>query len=202
MIFENYHVIGNSSSNLLIFLHGWQSNGSHIRDSLDWPRICEMYDLRVIIPTAINQEWFSYDEPNAIKVNHFATRQETLQIKELRENFDLFLKGFNDVKTKLIAGYSQGGSIALDIGLSNSAIDAVWVSSASVYANLMRTYDKTKAIYLYHGSEDTVFPVNRVEIMKKKFTNAYVVMNATTHWEFMLTKERTHFFNFLSNVTT
>lgn len=200
-IVNSYEVIGNvNAQTVLIFFHGWMSCSKDIKNSLNWRKIARLYELLIVLPTAVQNQWFTYENINEKKVRHLATVSEIKSLKNIRTSLLNFIKLFwNEDKKLLLGGYSQGGSVALDIGLTLSIVDAIWISSSAPYSNMLREYDLNKKIYIHHGDLDTVFDNERVINTFKKFTQVKMKVSNTNHWEFMKTTEMEHFLNFLNS---
>lgn len=201
-IVNSYKTIGHiNAQTVLIFFHGWMSCGKDIENSLNWTKIAKLHDLLIILPTAVHNQWFSYENTNEEKVKHIANLSEIKSLKSIRTSLLNFINLFwNEDKKLLLGGYSQGGSVALDIGLTLSIVDGIWISSSAPYSNMLREYDLNKKIFLYHGVFDTVFDYERVINTFKKFTSVNIKISNTNHWEFMKSAEIKHFSVFLNSI--
>ena len=201
-IVDSYKTFGSAhASTVLVFFHGWMSCGNDVEKSMDWSKISMDYDILVVIPTAINLQWFSYNEETEKKVKYLAHPSEILGLKSIRQSLLHFFENFmsNKTTTLLVGGYSQGGSVAIDIGLISPRISSIWVSSSAPYTNMLREYNLEKKIYVYHGFNDTVFDFERVKTSFHKFSYVNRTTDVTNHWNFMEKREFEHFHYFLSS---
>ena len=162
---HEYVSIGSqNSSHRIILLHGWGADEndllpigkSIIRNScLEF----ELISLKApaLRPNDIGRQWYSLFPPN--------WDEAETSVDKLFDTLNEFDKTKISLKKTVLLGFSQGGAMAIDAGLS---LDLGLVISCSGYAHPKWDPIKTNPVLLSHGLQDEVVPIKASREISKR----------------------------------
>jgi len=165
----------------VIWLHGLGADGHDFEPIVDELTFANKSDTRFIFPHApvravtINSgiEMRAWYDIVAMQINEqqdeAGMRKSAQQIEALIENE--IAQGYES-ENILLAGFSQGGAIALHVGLRYSK-PLAGIMALSTYLPLYESVDKERhaanqniPIFYAHGSHDPVIPIGMAEASK------------------------------------
>jgi len=183
------------AKNALIFLHGYNQSAQNAKKLLSEtinPSVLENKSIVIFFP---NKTWYKYTN----EYRHDYNRESLYKVRKyLHIIFDKMSKEYN----LLVAGYSQGATMAIDA--SSTYIKKIPVLSISglplnqpfVYPGEL--YNKKDTIIYYaHGKKDPCILLKEAELLYKPYKTHRIILNAS-HWGFWHhVKFRNFFINFV-----
>ncbi len=174
LMHHEYVSIGSqNSSHRIILLHGWGADaddllsvGKSIIDN-------SCFDFEIISLAApsfrlndTGRQWYSLFPPD--------WNEAEIAVAKLLETLNAFNKTKISLKKTVLLGFSQGGAMAIDAGLS---LDLGLVISCSGYSHPNWNPVKNNPVLLSHGLQDDVVPVNASREILKRLGNKANVNN-------------------------
>jgi phospholipase/carboxylesterase len=155
----------------LVALHGW---GANLRDLVSLAPYFNLPDYQFIFPNAPfphpqvpgGRAWYALDTGDYRGITE--SRQLLFEwLMALEENTGISLNN------TVLLGFSQGGAMALDIGLS---LPLKAICSLSGYLHFQPDPDIVEAglqfppVLMIHGQDDTVVPIEEAQRAKEELT--------------------------------
>ena len=165
LMHHEYVSIGSqNSSHRIILLHGW---GADTDDLLPVGKSIihnSCFDFELISlaapsfrPNDMGRQWYSLFPPD--------WNEAEIAVAKLLDTLNAFDKTKISLKKTVLLGFSQGGAMAIDAGLS---LDLGLVISCSGYSHPKWDPIKNNPVLLSHGLQDDVVPVKASrEILKR-----------------------------------
>ena len=165
LMHHEYVSIGSqNSSHRIILLHGW---GADTDDLLPVGKSIihnSCFDFELISLAApsfrlndMGRQWYSLFPPD--------WNEAEIAVAKLLDTLNAFNKTKISLKKTVLLGFSQGGAMAIDAGLS---LDLGLVISCSGYSHPKWDPIKNNPVLLSHGLQDDVVPVKASrEILKR-----------------------------------
>lgn len=158
---------GNKPEHLLILLHGW---GANSQDLAPLAPIFNLPDFQFIFPDAPfphpqvpgGRAWYALDDENYKGLEE--SREQLFQwVVSLEKTIGVPLE------RTILAGFSQGGAMTLDVGL-NFGLPLAGLCSLSGYLHFQpqATNEPLPPVLLVHGIYDPVVPVVSAKIAHKE----------------------------------
>jgi phospholipase/carboxylesterase len=147
---------GNSPNYLVIFLHGW---GADYRDLVPLANVLNLPDCQFLFPNAPfphsggfgGRAWYALDTPD---YNGIQESREMLfnWVLSLEENTGVPLN------RTILAGFSQGGAMILDVGLTLPVV-GLCVCSGYLHFQPQPLDVPSPPVLMNHGTQDPVVPI-------------------------------------------
>ena len=174
LMHHEYVSIGSqNSSHRIILLHGW---GADTDDLLPVGKSIihnSCFDFELISlaapsfrPNDMGRQWYSLFPPD--------WNEAEIAVAKLLDTLNAFDKTKISLKKTVLLGFSQGGAMAIDAGLS---LDLGLVISCSGYSHPKWDPIKNNPVLLSHGLQDDVVPVKASREILKKLRNESNVNN-------------------------
>ena len=174
LMHHEYVSIGSqNSSHRIILLHGW---GADTDDLLPVGKSIihnSCFDFELISlaapsfrPNDMGRQWYSLFPPD--------WNEAEIAVAKLLDTLNAFDKTKISLKKTVLLGFSQGGAMAIDAGLS---LDLGLVISCSGYSHPKWDPIKNNPVLLSHGLQDDVVPVNASREILKRLGNKANVNN-------------------------
>ena len=174
LMHHEYVSIGSqNSSHRIILLHGW---GADTDDLLPVGKSIihnSCFDFELISlaapsfrPNDMGRQWYSLFPPD--------WNEAEIAVAKLLDTLNAFDKTKISLKKTVLLGFSQGGAMAIDAGLS---LDLGLVISCSGYSHPKWDPIKNNPVLLSHGLQDDVVPVNASREILKRLGNEANVNN-------------------------
>ena len=174
LMHHEYVSIGSqNSSHRIILLHGW---GADADDLLPVGKLiidssCFEFELISLAAPSFRQndigrQWYSLFPPD--------WNEAEIAVDKLLDTLNAFNKTKIPLKKTVLLGFSQGGAMAIDAGLS---LDLGLVISCSGYSHPKWNPIKNNPVLLSHGLQDDVVPVNASREILKRLGNEANVNN-------------------------
>ena len=174
LMHHEYVSIGSqNSSHRIILLHGW---GADADDLLPVGKSIihnSCFDFELISLAApsfrlndMGRQWYSLFPPD--------WNEAEIAVAKLLDTLNAFNKTKISLKKTVLLGFSQGGAMAIDAGLS---LDLGLVISCSGYSHPKWDPIKNNPVLLSHGLEDDVVPVDASREILKRLRNEANVNN-------------------------
>ena len=171
---HEYVSIGSqNSSHRIILLHGW---GADADDLLPVGKSIihnSCFDFELISlaapsfrPNDMGRQWYSLFPPD--------WNEAEIAVAKLLDTLNAFDKTKISLKKTVLLGFSQGGAMAIDAGLS---LDLGLVISCSGYSHPKWDPIKYNPVLLSHGLQDDVVPVKASREILKRLGNEANVNN-------------------------
>ena len=171
---HEYVSIGSqNSSHRIILLHGW---GADADDLLPVGKSIihnSCFDFELISLAApsfrlndMGRQWYSLFPPD--------WNEAEIAVAKLLDTLNAFNKTKISLKKTVLFGFSQGGAMAIDAGLS---LDLGLVISCSGYSHPKWNPIKNNPVLLSHGLQDDVVPVNASREILKRLGNESNINN-------------------------
>tara|TARA_B100001113_G_scaffold293406_1_gene250238 strand:- start:15 stop:617 length:603 start_codon:yes stop_codon:yes gene_type:complete len=171
---HEYVSIGSqNSSHRIILLHGW---GADTDDLLPVGKSIihnSCFDFELISlaapsfrPNDMGRQWYSLFPPD--------WNEAEIAVAKLLDTLNAFDKTKISLKKTVLLGFSQGGAMAIDAGLS---LDLGLVISCSGYSHPKWDPIKNNPVLLSHGLQDDVVPVKASREILKRLRNESNVNN-------------------------
>ena len=174
LMHHEYVSIGSqNSSHRIILLHGW---GADTDDLLPVGKSIihnSCFDFELISlaapslrPNNMGRQWYSLFPPD--------WNEAEIAVAKLLDTLNAFDKTKISLKKTVLLGFSQGGAMAIDAGLS---LDLGLVISCSGYSHPKWDPIKNNPVLLSHGLQDDVVPVKASREILKRLRNESNVNN-------------------------
>ena len=174
LMHHEYVSIGSqNSSHRIILLHGW---GADTDDLLPVGKSIihnSCFDFELISLAApsfrlndMGRQWYSLFPPD--------WNEAEIAVAKLLDTLNAFNKTKISLKKTVLLGFSQGGAMAIDAGLS---LDLGLVISCSGYSHPKWDPIKNNPVLLSHGLQDDVVPVKASREILKRLRNEGNVNN-------------------------
>ncbi len=174
LMHHEYVSIGSqNSTHRIILLHGW---GADADDLLPVGKSIihnSCFDFELISLAAPNfrlndmgRQWYSLFPPD--------WNEAEIAVAKLLDTLNAFNKTKISLKKTVLLGFSQGGAMAIDAGLS---LDLGLVISCSGYSHPNWDPTKNNPVLLSHGLQDDVVPINASREIFKRLKNEANVNN-------------------------
>ena len=174
LMHHEYVSIGSqNSSHRIILLHGW---GADTDDLLPVGKSIihnSCFDFELISlaapsfrPNDMGRQWYSLFPPD--------WNEAEIAVAKLLDTLNAFNKTKISLKKTVLLGFSQGGAMAIDAGLS---LDLGLVISCSGYSHPKWDPIKNNPVLLSHGLQDDVVPVKASREILKRLRNESNVNN-------------------------
>ena len=174
LMHHEYVSIGSqNSSHRIILLHGW---GADTDDLLPVGKSIihnSCFDFELISlaapsfrPNDMGRQWYSLFPPD--------WNEAEIAVAKLLDTLNAFDKTKISLKKTVSLGFSQGGAMAIDAGLS---LDLGLVISCSGYSHPKWDPIKYNPVLLSHGLQDDVVPVKASREILKRLRNESNVNN-------------------------
>jgi len=174
LMHHEYVSIGSqNSSHRIILLHGW---GADTDDLLPVGKSIihnSCFDFELISlaapsfrPNDMGRQWYSLFPPD--------WNEAEIAVAKLLDTLNAFDKTKISLKKTVLLGFSQGGAMAIDAGLS---LDLGLVISCSGYSHPKWDPIKNNPVLLSHGLQDDVVPVKASREILKRLGNEANVNN-------------------------
>jgi len=174
LMHHEYVSIGSqNSSHRIILLHGW---GADTDDLLPVGKSIihnSCFDFELISlaapsfrPNDMGRQWYSLFPPD--------WNEAEIAVAKLLDTLNAFDKTKISLKKTVLLGFSQGGAMAIDAGLS---LDLGLVISCSGYSHPKWDPIKYNPVLLSHGLQDDVVPVKASREILKRLRNEANVNN-------------------------
>ena len=174
LMHHEYVSIGSqNSSHRIILLHGW---GADADDLLPVGKSIihnSCFDFELISLAApsfrlndMGRQWYSLFPPD--------WNEAEIAVAKLLDTLNAFDKTKISLKKTVLLGFSQGGAMAIDAGLS---LDLGLVISCSGYSHPKWDPIKNNPVLLSHGLQDDVVPVKASREILKRLRNEANVNN-------------------------
>ena len=171
LMHHEYVSIGSqNSSHRIILLHGW---GADTDDLLPVGKSIihnSCFDFELISlaapsfrPNDMGRQWYSLFPPD--------WNEAEIAVAKLLDTLNAFDKTKISLKKTVLLGFSQGGAMAIDAGLS---LDLGLVISCSGYSHPKWDPIKNNPVLLSHGLQDDVVPINASREILKRLGKANV----------------------------
>ena len=168
LMHHEYVSIGSqNSSHRIILLHGW---GADTDDLLPVGKSIihnSCFDFELISlaapsfrPNDMGRQWYSLFPPD--------WNEAEIAVAKLLDTLNAFDKTKISLKKTVLLGFSQGGAMAIDAGLS---LDLGLVISCSGYFHPKWDPIKNNPVLLSHGLQDDVVPVKASREILKRLRN-------------------------------
>jgi phospholipase/carboxylesterase len=151
---------GKSPTRLLVILHGW---GADANDLVPMASMLNIPEYQCIFPNAPyphpevpgGRAWYALETPNY---------QGLAESRQLLADWLLALESSTGVPLKytILCGFSQGGAMTLDIGLS-LPLAALCSLSGYLHIRPQLHYSSCANILMVHGKQDPIVPVQAAQ---------------------------------------
>jgi phospholipase/carboxylesterase len=151
---------------LLVMLHGW---GANAQDVAALASYLDLPTFEFAFPNApfafpyspVGRVW--YDLPENYSFSSQPARSQQVQLQSSRQELLTWLKSLPDttgipLARTVLAGFSQGGAMTLDVGLQ-LPLAALMVLSGYAHTQLEATASLVPKILMVHGRSDLVVPL-------------------------------------------
>ncbi len=168
LMHHEYVSIGSqNSSHRIILLHGWGADADDLIPVGKSIIHNSCFDFELISLAApsfrlndMGRQWYSLFPPD--------WNEAEIAVAKLLDTLNAFNKTKISLKKTILLGFSQGGAMAIDAGLS---LDLGLVISCSGYSHPNWDPTKNNPVLLSHGLQDEVVPVNASREILKRLEN-------------------------------
>ncbi|MBF2077626.1 MAG: dienelactone hydrolase family protein [Synechococcales cyanobacterium T60_A2020_003] len=165
---------GEPPTGLLIGLHGWGANAQDLvalSNYIDLPTYAMLFpDAPFPHPQAPGGKmWYGFPAGFSFQVDTPLTQQADLQeSRQLLKDWLLSLEAKTGVPPErtLIAGFSQGGAMTLDVG-SQLPVAGLLILSGYLHGVLPTTTKIQAPILMVHGRQDPIVPISAARAAKQ-----------------------------------
>ena len=171
---------GTNCQSSIIWLHGLGADGHDFEDVVPMLNLPKQAAIRFVFPHAPHvpltlqgkipmRAWYDL---TSWDFNHEQdTQGMAISIEKINELVELEIKKGIEPKNIFLAGFSQGGAIALQTAL-NSRRRLAGVIGLSTYLPIQFQFKLSKhielPIFLAHGTEDPIIPFSLSELTKRR----------------------------------
>ena len=174
LMHHEYVSIGSqNSSHRIILIHGWGADANDlipVGKSIIHNLHIEFEVVSLAAPSFrlndVGRQWYSLFPPD--------WNEAEIAVDKLLDTLNAFNKTKISLKKTVLLGFSQGGAMAIDAGLS---LDLGLVISCSGYSHPNWDPTKNNPVLLSHGLQDDVVPVNASREILKRLGNEANVNN-------------------------
>ncbi len=162
---------------LLVVLHGW---GANAQDVASFAPYLMLPDYCMAFPNApfphpyseVGRMWYGFPETYSFQSS--ANFRDQPQLKESRRQLVEWLRSLESttgipLKQTVLAGFSQGGAMTLDVGL-HLPLQALIVLSGYLHAPIAPCPVAAPPVLMVHGRQDTVVPVRAAVQAREQLT--------------------------------
>ncbi len=168
LMHHEYVSIGSqNSSHRIILLHGWGADADDlipVGKSIIHNSCFEFELISIAAPSLrsneMGRQWYSLFPPD--------WNEAEIAVGKLLDTLRAFDKTKISLKKTVLFGFSQGGAMAIDAGLT---LDLGLVISCSGYSHPKWDPIKNNPVLLSHGLQDDVVPVNASREILKRLGN-------------------------------
>lgn len=152
---------------LLVVLHGW---GANAQDVASFAPYMALPDYAMAFPDApfphpyseAGRMWYGFPETYSFQSS--ADFREQPQLKESRQQLVAWLRSLESttgiaLEQTILAGFSQGGAMTLDVGL-DLPLKALIVLSGYLHAPIAAYPSSAPPVLMVHGRQDQVVPLS------------------------------------------
>lgn len=152
---------------LLVVLHGW---GANAQDVASFAPYMALPDYAMAFPDApfphpyseAGRMWYGFPETYSFQSS--ADFREQPQLKESRQQLVAWLRSLESttgiaLEQTILAGFSQGGAMTLDVGL-DLPLKALIVLSGYLHAPIAPRSSSAPPVLMVHGRQDQVVPLS------------------------------------------
>lgn len=173
----------NKISKILIFLHGYGADNENIREVGQYFSD-NINDLLVCMPNGFyecesgagGRQWFSLE-------GWSISWKEKIKEGVVRFNIyldNLLVKYSMSEENLILSGFSQGGMLALQVGLNRQVSSIIAFSSTLVDDSVLNNKNTTPKVLLVNGSADTVVPISYLYETEDSFKRYNLEANLKT----------------------
>jgi phospholipase/carboxylesterase len=150
---------------LLVVLHGWGANAQDVASFAPYmmlPDYCMAFpDAPFPHPYSDGRMWYGF--PDTYSFQSSADFRDQPQLKESRQQLVAWLRSLESttgiaLEQTVLAGFSQGGAMTLDVGL-HLPLKALIVLSGYLHAPIAPRPLAAPPVLMVHGRQDTVVPL-------------------------------------------
>ncbi len=161
---------GQSPQGVFVALHGWGANAQDlaaIAPMLNLPAY-QMLFLNAPFPhpySADGRVWYNFPETFAFEASAaFATQPDLVESRLLLTEWLRSLADITRVPLErtVLAGFSQGGAMTLDVGL-NLPLAGLLVLSGYLHAPAQAGSTAPASVVMVHGRQDQIVPIREAE---------------------------------------
>lgn len=175
---------GGSPAGLLVGLHGWGANAQDLvalSNYIDLPHYAMTFpDAPFPHPQALGGKmWYGFPSGFSFRANVNLAQQDDLhRSRQLLKDWLLSLEASTGVPLNrtIIAGFSQGGAMTLDVG-SRLPVAALLVLSGYLHDDLAVDAGSAPPILMVHGRQDPVVPVEAAREAKQALLDRGISVN-------------------------
>lgn len=161
---------GKSPQGLFVALHGW---GANAQDLASLAPLLNLPAYQMLFPNAPfpypyssdGRAWYNFPETYAFEANAaFAARPDLVESRHLLTEWLRSLADTTGVPLErtVLAGFSQGGAMTLDVGL-RLPLAGLLVLSGYLHAPAQVSSTITPPVVMVHGQQDQVVPMREAE---------------------------------------
>jgi phospholipase/carboxylesterase len=174
---------GETPQKIIVLSHGW---GANYQDLVPLTSMFELPDYQFLFPNAP----FSHPEVPGGRAWYGLEDPSYPGIEESRKTFYNWLVSLPEetgisLENTIVAGFSQGGAMSLDIGLK-LPVAAVCSLSGYLHFEPEKQAQPFPPVLMFHGKFDPVVPLNLAQLGKKKLESVGVNL---TYQEFNIGHE-------------
>ena len=153
---------------LLVMLHGW---GANYQDFVPFAKMLKLSGFGYIFP---NAPYEHFQIPGG-RAWYALENKEFTGLAEGRELLLSWLQSLKDttkvpLERTILAGFSQGGAMTLDIGLTLPLKAICSLSGYLHYQPQSSTFKSFPPILIVHGKQDPVVPVTAAQTARDELT--------------------------------
>jgi len=162
---------------LLVVLHGW---GANAQDVASFAPYMMLPDYHMAFPNApfphpyseAGRMWYSFPETYSFQSS--AAFGDQPQLRESRRQLVDWLRSLESttgiaLEQTVLAGFSQGGAMTLDVGL-HLPLKALIVLSGYLHAPIAPLLSITPPVLMVHGRQDLVVPLAAAVQARERLT--------------------------------
>lgn len=162
---------------LLVVLHGWGANAQDVASFASYMALPDYYmafpDAPFPHPSSeAGRMWYGFPETYSFQSS--TDFREQPQLKESRRQLVEWLRSLESttgiaLEQTVLAGFSQGGAMTLDVGLY-LPLKALIVLSGYLHAPIAPRPVAAPPVLMVHGRQDTVVPITAAVQAKQQLT--------------------------------
>lgn len=167
---------GHPPQGLIVLLHGW---GANYYDLVDLSAYLDLPDYQFLCPNApfvhpyspTGRMWYGFPEDSRLQDLQYLGKQVDLpEAKQLWKSRQLLIDWLNSLvgstgvplSRTVLAGFSQGGAMTLDLG-SQLPLAALMVLSGYLHTPLEQVEHSLPPVLMVHGRQDAVVPLTAAQ---------------------------------------